>query len=442
VTTIFSASLHRLKVSYLLRKTVAMLGVRGLSILIGIALSLLLARWLKPEGYGTYLFTLTIAQLLALPILAGLPTLIVRQIARARGQTDGAGLAGILRWAIWFVLLTSGTILAAAALFIILTGSGADLRVELFALPLVVALAFLQVGSAIVQGYEHPVAGNLADALIRPAILLGLVGLGVALGILDPALALSFHVAAAMIAALFTLWYWRQVCVPSDAAIPVAPPRYETRSWLSSLVPLSLITGGSMINSRLDVLMLGLISRTEEVARYGIAMQVAGLVVMGQTIVNTIVAPKIARHHSRDDRDALRNVIAEAARLSTGVALVVVLIIVWFGELIILALLGPEYIGTVQIALILSVGNLISSMMGPVAKVLNMTGNERTTARLVWISAVANGALNLALVPIYGATGAAIATVAGQVLHQLAMTWWVAARLGFDTTILGRRLEV
>jgi O-antigen/teichoic acid export membrane protein len=71
-----------------------------------------------------------------------------------------------------------------------------------------------------------------------------------------------------------------------------------------------------------------------------------------------------------------------------------------------------------------------------------MTGNERTTARLVWISAVANGALNLALVPIYGATGAAIATVSAQVLHQFSMTWWVAARLRFDTTVLGRRLEV
>ena len=53
------------------------------------------------------------------------------------------------------------------------------------------------------------------------------------------------------------------------------------------------------------------------------------------------------------------------------------------------ALLGPDYAGAWHIALILSGGHLFSSMMGPVAKVMTMTDNERTMARLVWLSACA-----------------------------------------------------
>ena len=63
----------------------------------------------------------------------------------------------------------------------------------------------------------------------------------------------------------------------------------------------------------------------EDVARYGIAVQLAGLVVMGQTIVNAIVAPKIARLYRQSDHTGLHRMITHAARLSAMIALAVFL---------------------------------------------------------------------------------------------------------------------
>lgn len=432
--------MQKLRASSMMRSTFAMLATRVLSILIGIALSVLLARWLAPEGYGNYLFTLTIAQFLAMPILAGLPTLVVREMAIARGSNDSNGLAGILRWSAGFVVLTFLTVAALAITFLLLRhqGDGA-LPVYYMALPLVLALAFLQLGSAIVQGHEHPFAGSLGDGLIRPALLLVLVAVAAMVGFLSPGSALWLHVGAATIAALFAFGYWFWVC-RDNQPVQRPVPRYETRKWLASILPLSLITAASLLNSRLDMLMLGILSVAEDVARYGIAVQLAGLVVMGQTIVNSIVAPKIARLYRLSDHTELLRMITHAARFSTIIALTVSAFIFLVGEQIVEGLLGEEYTAAWLIAMILCGGNLVSSAMGPVVQVMIMTGYERTMARLMWLTALANALLNLLLVPIYGAAGAAAATVAAQVMRQLFMAYWSAERLRIDTTFLGRRM--
>ncbi|RBI68997.1 hypothetical protein DQW77_16100 [Roseovarius sp. TE539] len=432
--------MQRLRASSLVRSTLALLATRGLSILIGVALSVLLARWLAPEAYGAYLFTLTIAQFLAMPILAGLPTLVVREVATTRSSGDAEGLAGILRWSAGFILATFLVVTGLAAAFLLLwEGGEGTMSIHVLALPLVLALAFLRMGSALVQGYEHPFFGNLGDGLIRPALLLGLVSLAAVSGILSPEAALWLHVSSATATAGLVFGYWLLVC-RERVAVQRSRPRYETRKWLSSLVPLALITAASLLNSRLDILMVGLLTAAEDVAHYGIAMQIVGIVMLGRTIVNSIVAPKIARLYGQNDHTGLRRMITSAARISTATALVLFLVILLFGDQIIAALLGEDYAAVWPIALILCGGSLVSSAMGPVGNLLNMTGHERTTARFVWLSALVNGLMNLLLVQLYGALGAAIATALTQVLYHFILVFWISTRLKIDTTIIGRNL--
>lgn len=416
------------------RSTLAMLVSRALSIFIGISLSVLLARWLAPDGYGSYLFTLTIAQFLAMPILAGLPALVVREVAIARGSDDASALAGIVRWSAGFIVATFVVVSSVAVLFLTIrsTHSEDGLSIYLIALPLVLSLAFLQMWSAVVQGCEHPFAGSLGDGLIRPVILLGLVFLLATSGTLNPQTALWSHVAAAAAGAGFAFGYWFLVCRRRGFR-QSQPVRYENQKWLLSLLPLSLVTAASLINSRLDVLMLGILSIPDDVAHYGIAVQVAGLVVMGQTIVNTIVAPKIARLYRLSDNYQLQVSVTRAARLSTVIALAVLLFVAIFGADFLDLLLGEDYSSAWGIAIVLCCGNLVASAMGPVGKVMSMTGNERSMVRLVWVSAGANAFLNLSLIPLFGALGAATATVSALLVHQALMVRWVYLNLNIAT---------
>ena len=66
---------------------------------------------------------------------------------------------------------------------------------------------------------------------------------------------------------------------------------------------------------------------------------------------------------------------------------------------------------------------------------LNMTGHERDTALVVGMSAVANIALNLLLIPRLGLEGAAIATALGTLAWNVLLSYFVYKRLGFYSVL-------
>ena len=61
--------------------------------------------------------------------------------------------------------------------------------------------------------------------------------------------------------------------------------------------------------------------------------------------------------------------------------------------------------------IILCFGQLINALMGSVLLLMNMMGRERKALIGVVVAGVANATLNLFLIPLYGATGAAISTM-------------------------------
>ena len=89
--------------------------------------------------------------------------------------------------------------------------------------------------------------------------------------------------------------------------------------------------------------------------------------------------------------------------------------------------------------LILCIGQLVNASMGSVASLLNMTGHERETTKSVLVGAVVNVVLNLSLVPVWGMTGAAIATASTLIVWNLIM--WHKARvlIGIESSPILRR---
>lgn len=414
-----------------------MAATRGVSILTGLALSILLARSLGSAGYGRYLFALTIAQMLAMPVLAGVPALLTRQVAIYRGRADWAGLRGIIRWSMGFVGLTTGFVAIGGVGYICFSASlsGGAVSVYLLALPLVVCLAFMNVGSAILAGFEYPFWSSLPDGLIRPLLLLCFVLGLIALGALTPSKTMILHAAAAFFALVWAVWMVRRHCSAVSPYSAIATPRFETRAWIVSLIPLSLIAAAAMVNSRLDVFMLGILSNKESVAVYGLATQMAGLMLIGQTIVNAIIGPRIARMYAAEEWEALQHLVVYACRLSSVVALVCVAGIAGFGDRIMEWFVGAEYNGTVQVSLIIGFGYLFSATMGPVGLILNMTGNEKFTMKVIGAAALLNAGANTYLIPRYGPSGAAFATLVSVVLRQGVLVAFALIVLNIQTTL-------
>ena len=73
--------------------------------------------------------------------------------------------------------------------------------------------------------------------------------------------------------------------------------------------------------------------------------------------------------------------------------------------------------------------------MGPVVLVLNMSGHERTTMWVVLVSAVINAIFNIALIPRFGAMGAAAATTITIIGIQFLLAFLVSRKLSIRCDI-------
>jgi len=85
--------------------------------------------------------------------------------------------------------------------------------------------------------------------------------------------------------------------------------------------------------------------------------------------------------------------------------------------------------------LILVVGFLFRSSMGPAEFLLNMLGQQKLCAIVLATMAILNVALNFALVPTFGLLGAATATSVSLVTAALMNYLAVSRTLGIDIAV-------
>jgi O-antigen/teichoic acid export membrane protein len=98
-------------------------------------------------------------------------------------------------------------------------------------------------------------------------------------------------------------------------------------------------------------------------------------------------------------------------------------------------LFGPQFVAGYPVMMILVVGFLFRSSMGPAEFLLNMLGEQKLCAAVLVVTAVLNVALNFALVPRFGLVGAATATSVSLVVAALLNYLAVSRRLGIDVAV-------
>jgi len=408
-----------------------MTGMRMINVFVGLGTTVLLAQAMGVREYGVYIFYLGLVYLLGLPLQMGMPTLVMRQVAIHRRRGETAYLLGIVRF--------GAAILAAGALLIVTIGGAAVLLFGSLggALPeaasisllagsfgLLLLFGLLALLRAIIAGFEQVVAANIPEMLIRPVALFIFVAVLISDRKIDPGQAMLAHCLAAAVATIAGLFMaMREFSGLNRESVLAA---YRMGSWLRSLWPLTLQSGGTLINNRLDIAMLGVLAGPTAVGLYDIATKLAGFINMGQGIVNALVSPRVAREYTGDNLDAVQRIMRHACRIAFVAAVILFVALLLAGPWIIPALFGEGFERAYQIALVAGIGLLFSTSVGAVGVLLNMTGNEKVVAQVLVASVFINGGLNLVAIPLYGALGAAMATTVTVVFVQYRL--WLSAR--------------
>ena len=414
----------------LVRGAVGVGGLKLLSVPLTLAVSILLARGLGPEGYGKYVFVMAVISLLALPIGPGLGQLITREVAKYHHGKDWSLIRGLLRRAHQWVLVGSVVMLLTIAG---VAARQAEWRMDdRWALHLVAALMLPLLGlnavrSSTLRGLRHVFYAQLPELLARPCLHLVIAGTLLAVGMLNPATALASQITATGLGFAIGAWLlWRR----RPPEVVHARPEYRNREWGAALLPFTLLVAISTFNIQIGIVAVGWLSTDAEVAALRVALSGSLLVSMPLAIINQVIAPHITRAYRDNDTLRMARLFRQSALTTLAIATPIALPLIFFGKPIVGFAFGKAYLDSVSQPLaVLAVGQLINVAFGSVGLFLTMSGFHRLSLYGGMVGLTICVALMLALVPNLGAVGAAIAYAVALAVVNISHAYYVGRKL-------------
>lgn len=418
----------------LLRGGIGSVAVKAGNAVLAFAVAVVLARTLGPEGYGVYSFALAVLMFTAIPAQVGVPQLLVRETAKAQADGNYELMRGLWRWGDRAVLLFSVLALAVVGAVVLLTDIGRDgARVTTLtvALPLIPLLGLANARGACLRGLRNVVQGQLPESIIRPAMLLVLIGIGgrwVDAGQLGAQIAMAFHVTAAIVA--FVVGFVLLKRAQPAQLVVTSIPECRIETWCRAVMPLALIAALQLINNYADLIFLGIFRSDQEVGVYRAVMQLAIIVAAGLHIMGKVIQPYIAALYRESNREKLQRLASASTLIVSVFALTGVVIFAIVGEEVLAAIYGADYSVGWRALWILCIGKAFYAIMGLAWHILIMTGFERNAVNAALLTSAINVFLNFLLVPRFGMEGAATATMISFLVFSLLLHRQVKLKTG------------
>lgn len=405
--------------------------ISSIGLILSLGVQVLLARTMRAEGFGTYVYVLYWANVIVIFPKMGLDIVAVRYIPSYFASQSLGLLRGFLEWSSRIIALAGvfSAILVSSAVYFFGREMSEGLRWTFYAGSLFIPImAFTALVQSALRGLKRVVLARLPIDILRPIIL------GVIVAILFFLNEKAINGLIAMTALVMsTAIILLVMCFCGRKGLPIAlasaRPEYRKREWLSTGAPLLLVSGLHLMENRFDTLMVGTIKGVSEAGVYSVAARLSLLVIMGLEAANVIVAPMISELFSKGDKEGLQKLCGFVTLAMIGFSFPMALGLTLAGDQV-LAMFGEEF-RVARLALsILTGSQLINALCGPVGNLLTMTGHHKKAAIVMVSSTLLNLGLNAILIPGFGIEGAALATGGSVVFWNLMMLYLCRRHLG------------
>jgi O-antigen/teichoic acid export membrane protein len=173
-------------------------------------------------------------------------------------------------------------------------------------------------------------------------------------------------------------------------------------------VPLMFVSAIGIIMHWIDIIMLGILSNATEVGMYHPIERTAGLVRMILFAFAGIFAPIFSEHYFKKNKNGMKESYQSSSKYILAFSLPIFIFLFIYSEPMLLVF-GTEFQNYFALKVLL-LGIFIQTIFGLGSSTLTMSGYTKFNLLNVSIALVLNIISNSILIPLYGLTGAALAT--------------------------------
>ncbi len=398
----------------------------------------LLARWMGSFEYGIFVFVWVWVLIFGGLAPLGFSTSSMRFVPEYRETGRFHLLRGLIHSARLIAVTASTVIALAGAACLAMFG---HMLADYYILPFFLILfclpmyTLIDVQDGIARGY-----GWMDVALVPPYIARPLLLLLAMFGVY--AAGFEINAVSAAGAAIFACWVSAilqtvQLHRRMDADMGAGPRSFKTDLWVRTSLPLLLFHGFVLLLQNTDILVLSRYVDPSQVAVYFASLKTISLVAFVHFAVGAAAANRFSAHNALGERDKLQLAVRDAIKWTFWPSLAGVVILLTLGKPL-LWLFGAEFTSGYPVMFVLAAGLMIRAATGPVELILNMLGEQKICASILFGSAGLNLVLNFALIPAYGLMGAASATAFSIAAAAIAMALMARRRLALDCFIWRR----
>jgi O-antigen/teichoic acid export membrane protein len=395
---------------------------RLLSLAVNFATQVLIVRYLSKTDFGAFAYGLSIVSLGESVALLGLDKALPRFLPIYQEQGAFGKMLGTL-------LMAAGTVLSLGLAFVLLAvglhGFAGDNNSQavtviliLICLSPIQALDDLLIGTFAV--FSKPRAIFFRRYVLAPGLRLAAIALVVLSQEGVRELAVGYVLAGAFGVVLYTVILIQTLRADGHLArLDVRALSFPAREVFGFAIPLITVDLLFVFMNTANVWMLEHFGSATDVADYRVVQPAARLNLLVMTSFTLLFTPVAARLFAQQDRHAIRELYWRTAAWMAVFSFPVFALTFACAHDMTVGLFGSRYAGSAPILTLLALGYYVNAALGFNGLTLRVFGLVRYVVVISVAAAVANIAVNLLLIPRFGAIGAAVGTCVTLVLHNV-----------------------
>ncbi len=385
-----------------------------LSKILGYAYRIIVARYYGPEVYGLLALSLTILGWFTLFSLLGFDSGVLRFLSLYSTKKEENKASYIVKFSLNLLLITG---IAAGILLFFLSDIIAEkifsnpqlsifLKLFSLAIPLTsIKTVFFPLMRVYEKYYWNLFASRILDPLAKVIILAALIFLGIN----SISVPMSFLIAT-LIISLFAYLFCR---ISFKQFFKIKPRKNKrlVREMFSYSWPLVFFTISIFLFHQEDSFMIGILKNVEDVGFYNAAVPISLLLMTSVSLFSFMFFPIITQQYAKGNKENVRQLSQQTGKWVYMLSLPLFILLIIFPGVFIKILFGKEYLIASNALRFLSIGAMFANLSDVSKMLLSMKGKSKLILKDILFVLTLNTLLNLILIPLYGITGAAIATM-------------------------------